>query len=722
MRLIPIADPLFLPVDRATGGGDAMALLRQGLALHRQGRLDAAAAAYERALAAAPNTPQTAHLLGLVEHQRGNQARARQLIGRALKAQPRNADYLTDMALVLGALGQPAEAEASIRAALAARPAGVRALSLLASILVQSRRHEEAVETYRTALRHDPGNAGIHNNLGSTLSILGERLAAIAELRQAVTLDPTSADAHSNLGHALNETGEYEAAIAACRAALRLAPDAAGPHFNLGMALLNNGQHAEAAEAFRAVLRQQPRSVEAMRGLGDALLRLGRTEEGLDHYRQAVAERPNYPAAISNILFLQNYRAETSVAAAVAEARRFGRLVSNPKATVTNHRNVADPSRRLRVGLVSGDLGAHPVGRFLDAPLAAIDRSTIELFAYATANRDDAMTERLRQRIPNWREVRHLPDAELAALIQGDRIDILLDMAGHTAGNRLGVFARKPAPIAVTWLGYFATTGLEAIDYVLANRWVIPPEEEDQWVETPWRLPGTYLCFSPPAASIEVGPLPAAASGLITFGSANNLNKLSDETVRCWAQVLEAVPGSRLLLRTAVFDDPRLSQETRRRFELAGASGERLVLDPSVTDYGEHLARYNQIDIALDPFPYAGGTTSIEALWMGVPVLTRRGDRYVSHMGENIMHNMGMPEWIAADSDDYVRKAQAVAANLPELALLRAGLRDRLTASPLMDAPAFARNLEAAFRQMWERWCAERTDGGEALPAAPDSP
>ena len=715
MYLFLTADLPRLPPERPTGGGgDALALLRQGLALHRQGELDAAATLYRRVLAAAPSTAQAAHLLGLLEHQRGNQVQAQQFIGQALALQPRNPDYLTDMGLVLNALGRRDQAQASIRAALAVRPGDVRALNLLGGMLVQQGQHEEAVAHYRQALLHEPNNASLHSNLGSALTALGEKQGAIAELRQAVALDPASVDAQSNLGYALNEVGQYDEAIAHCREALRLAPSAPGPRFNLGLALLGNGEHSEAAEAFRAVIAQQPKFVEAMRGLGDALVKLGRTDEGLAEYRRAIALRPNYAAGLSNLLFHQNYRADGRVEAAVAEARRFGDLITDPAEVVTNHRNSPDPERRLRVGLVSGDLCAHPVGRFLDGPLAEIDRGQIDLYAYATIDREDAMTARLRESIPNWRKVAHLSDAETAALVQGDGIDILLDMGGHSRGNRLRVFARKPAPVAVTWLGYFATTGLPAIDYVLASPWVIPEAEAAQWVETPWRLPDTYLCFHRPPYPVAVGPLPAAANGFITFGSANNINKLSDETVACWAAVLRAVPASRLLLRTAALGKAEIAERTAARFGEHGIAAGRLILQPAVTDYAEHLSRYHQVDIALDPFPYNGGTTTVEALWMGVPVLTRRGDRYVSHMGENIMHNMGMPEWIAADSDDYLSKAAAFGADIPAMESLRAGLRDRLSASPLMDAPAFARNLEAAFRQMWQRWCRERHKGAQA--------
>ncbi|MDR3474353.1 MAG: tetratricopeptide repeat protein [Devosia sp.] len=704
---MPTNDLFRSPGDRPSSAGDrAAGLLRDGLALHRQGKLDQAAARYQRVIAALPGDPRAKHLLGLVEHQRGNQARAHELIELAVAAQPRNADYLSDLALVLSALGRRQEAIERLRAALVVRPGDARALNMLGGLLVQQGRHAEAVECYRAALQREPRSASLHNNLGSALTVLGDLAGAIAALRQALAIDPGHVDAHSNLGYALTEADALDAAIVHCREALRLSPDAVGPRFNLGLALLKNRDFTNSAEAFTAVLERQPRLVEAMRGLGDALIKLGRTEEGIAQYKLAVAERPSDAGALGSLLFHENYRADGDPEGLVEVARRYGRLITDSAPVARRHTNDPDPERRLRVGLVSADLATHAVARFLDAPLAAIDPQQIELFAYATSKRVDAMTERLRASIPNWRQVTHMPDGELAQAITNDRIDILVDLSGHSSGQRLKLFARKPAPIAVTWLGYFATTGLSAIDYVLANRWVIPEVEARQWVETPWYLPDTYLCFSPPPVAVETGPPPAVGNGLVTFGSANNLNKLSDRTVRCWADVLKQVPHSRLLLRTAALGEAEMAERTRRRFAAHDVGADRLVLQAAVTDYGAHLARYQDVDIALDPFPYAGGTTTIEALWMGVPVLTLRGDRYAAHMGESIMHNMGMQEWIASDTAEYVRRAAAVAADIDTLATLRGGLRQRLLASPLMDAPRFARNLEAAFRGMWQNWCA----------------
>ena len=688
-------------------------LLRQGVQLPQQGRLAEAAACYQRILALAPGQMQANHLMGLIEHQRGDNDAAEAHIGKALMAAPDNPDYLCDMGVVLNALARPLEAAEKLRAALRRRPGDVRILNNLATAQLQMGRQEEAAASYRAALEREPRNAAMHNNLGNVLTVIGETEAAIASYLEALAIDPAYVDAHSNLGYALMGLGQLDEAIRHFDAALQLKPETIGARFNLGLALAKQGHTSDAVESFRAALRINPKFVEAVRGLGDMLIKLGRTEEAIAQYELALEYQPDYAAALGGLLFFQNYLADIDPATMLEKARRFGAMVTDPAAVVKHHDNNRDPNRRLRVGLVSGDFCTHVVARFLETVLPEIDLAQIELFAYATADKVDAMTSRLQESIPNWRRVTYFSDARLTQTILADQIDILVDLSGQSAGNRLATFARKPAPVAVTWLGYFATTGIEAIDYVLANRWVIPEGEERQWVEKPWRLPDTYLCFSPPKYDVPIGPLPARSNGYVTFGSCNNLNKLSDRTVECWAGVLKAVPGSRLLLRTEALADVGMARQTRERFLAHGIAAERLKLEGALADYAAHLRQYNRIDIALDPFPYTGGTTSVEALWMGAPVLTRKGDRYVAHMGESILHNMAMPEWIAADTEDYVLKAAAFAADLDGLDVLKRSLRPRFVASPLCDAPRFARQLEAAFRGMWQIWCA----GQSALPA-----
>jgi predicted O-linked N-acetylglucosamine transferase (SPINDLY family) len=318
---------------------------------------------------------------------------------------------------------------------------------------------------------------------------------------------------------------------------------------------------------------------------------------------------------------------------------------------------------------------------------------------------DDHITAKLRQHLPDWRKVTDFSDEQLANAIVADEIDILVDLSGYTAHSRLPVFARKPAPVQVSWLGYSGTTGLAAIDYIIADRWVVPEGEEGQFVETPWRLPDSYLCFTPNDDLGEVSQSPAPMVGYITFGSFNNINKVNAASVDCWAKVLHAVPNSRLLLRYAADQHERVAERIAGQFAKLGIGGDQLEFSPRTNDYAQHVKSFGKIDIGLDPFPYVGTTTTCETLAMGIPVLTLKGNRFIAHVGESILHSAGLDDWIAASIEDYVAKAAAFAADLPALAALRGNLREQLLASPLCDAPRFARNLEEAFAGMWRIWC-----------------
>jgi predicted O-linked N-acetylglucosamine transferase (SPINDLY family) len=508
------------------------------------------------------------------------------------------------------------------------------------------------------------------------------------------------------------QAGDVDRAISLIEHALALEPRHGLALTNLGVAYRSAGRLDDSVAALRRALALEPNSRLALANLGQALNRAGNIAESIVYNHRALGMEPGELGLQSSVLFAENYLAETDPVELAQRARAVGELIARANPSRTHHENDPDPERPLRVGFVSGDLRSHPVGRFLLGALRGFGtESRLELFAYANSREEDAVTAALRGVIPNWRNVTSTPDTELDAQIAGDRIDVLFDMSGHTSSHRLGVFARKPAPVAVTWIGYFATTGLTAIDYVLANRWVVPEAEENQWVEQVWRLPDTYLCFTTPADAPMPGPLPALAAGHVTFGSFNNFNKLNEGTLATWARLMDRVPGSRLLLRSSGPDNPSQLQSLEQRLEAAGIDRARVRIDPKITDYAAHLRSYAELDIALDPFPYNGGTTTVEALYMGVPVLVRAGDRYVAHMGESILHNAGLAGWIAADEAAYPELGARLAGDLASIAALRAGLRERMLASPLFDAPHFARNLEAAIRGMWRIWCAAERRG-----------
>ncbi|WP_239482694.1 tetratricopeptide repeat protein [Paraburkholderia sp. C35] len=644
---------------------DPAAALQAAFAHHQTGRMGEAAELYKLILQHDDTHADALHFLGVLACDVGDLPAGIDLIEKSIQLHP-NAIYLNNLGNMRG----------------------------------RARDQQGAIAAYRAALSLAPGYAQAHSNLGHTLREAGDPTAALASCEQAIRLEPGLAQAWINFGNALLDLGSDEGALDSYMKAIALNPNDANAHNNVGNILEKYGRAAGAADAYQRALALEPMRASLHNNLGNVLRDQGLTEEATESYRRAVELDPGFAQAHSNLLLLVNTRPDVSLREQFDEARAFGEQQSARAQRIDHTAHVATEGKRLRVGFVSGDLNSHPVGFFLESVLGHLDRERIELIAYATRKRDDAVSQRLMPHFSAWHDVSRLDDEACACRIRDDAIDVLVDLSGHTNHNRLPVFARKPAPVQATWLGYFATTGLASIDYVIADRHVLPLEEASQFVEAPWHLPDSYLCFTPPPFAIDAGPLPAGEHGAITFGCFNHLVKLNDAVVALWSRVLDAVPASRLLLKTRQLDDPAVRHATLARFDAHGIDAARLLLEGQ-SPRDELLAAYQRVDIALDPFPYAGGTTSVEALWMGVPVLTRRGERFLSHVGESIVSTAGLPGWIAADDDDYVAKAVRFSEQRNELATLRSTLRERLLASPLCDAPRFARHLEDAFHGMW---------------------
>ena len=628
------------------------------------------------------------------------------MLRRAVELMPDDAEAHNNLGNALKDRGQLDDALRHYQRAVALNPDFPEAHHQLGIALKSLGRLEEAAQCYRRALALRPDYAYAHGNLGNALRELGRLEEAIASHQRAVELEPDSAEAHSNLGIALNDVGRLRDAENCHRRALALDPEYAAAHSNLGVALGDLGRLEEAVSSHRRALQLQPDFAAGELNLGNALKDLGRMEEALACYRRALALKPDYTQAHSNLLFAMGFLQDQPPLALREEAERFGRSVARGCRPYTDWPALADrdPLRPLNVGLVSGDLRNHPVGFFIEGVVAALAGSDIRLAAYQTYARADEVTARLKARIPRWTPVMGLDDAALAERIRADGIDILIDLAGHTAYNRLPAFAWKPAPVQVSWLGYFATTGIPGMDYLLADPWSAPPADAAHFSEEVWRLPETRQCFTPPDAPVEVRPPPSLAAGQVTFGSFNQLAKVNDAVLAAWARVLQAAPGARLFLKANQLNDPAAQSGLRARFAARGVDVSRLLFE-GFSSRAEYLAAYHRVDVALDTFPYPGGTTTVEAMWMGVPVLALKGDRMLARQGEGLLVNAGMKDWIAADVGDYIERAARRAADSAALSELRMGLRAQLLASPLLDAPRFARHLAAALRGMWQQRC-----------------
>lgn len=570
---------------------------------------------------------------------------------------------------------------------------------------------KNALHAYANAVKYKPDSASIHFNMGAAYVRLDRQHDAVSAYRQAINLKPDFADAHFALGCELNDLGQKESCVECYRRALELRPDLVEAHIRLANVLTQMpGQLTAAVASYRQALVLQPDNVSVLTNLGCALKDLGELDNALTCIRKALELDPSYTLAHNNLLFILNYLGDQPASQMTTDARRFGEVANRLAHPYTHWPNSPYRDRPLRIGFVSGDLCIHPVGHFVEAVLAALSSQAhhrLELWAYPTSPCDDEVSRRIQTFCDGWHSVVGLSDEALARKIREDHIDILIDLSGHTAHNRLAMFAWRPAPVQASWLGYFATTGLPAIDYFIADHWTLPPSEESNFTEQIWRLPQTRLCFTAPDAALEVSPLPALSNGYLTFGCFNNLTKMNDIVVATWAKILNSLPASRLFLKYKQIADVSVRQSICERFAAHGIAAERLTLEGFVPR-GDYLAAYQGIDIALDPFPYPGGTTTVEALWMGVPVLTLTGERFLARQGVGLLMNAGLPDWIATDAEDYAKRAASHASNLHRLSALRTSLRSQVLASSLFDAARFADNFAAALRGMWEKWCASQ--------------
>ncbi|MCC6428423.1 MAG: tetratricopeptide repeat protein [Phycisphaerales bacterium] len=538
----------------------------------------------------------------------------------------------------------------------------------MAVTLVMLKQHEQALFYAQKAARFFPQEGEVHSTLGSILAMMGRAKEAVPILERAIALAPASTNARLGLANALADLNRHSEVVDQSRAGLAIRPDDQELAVKLTLGLLNCG-HAE---------------------------------EAVDIATRALSNRPDDQVLASWRAFALNYLPDPDPLEIRAAHERFGRLLEGQVRSQTGFTPAVPPAadRPLRVGIVSPDLRTHSVAFFAEPLLRHTDRSRIELYCYSTAKREDQTTQRLKPMATQWRSVATLSDTDLAARIRADRLDILLDLAGHTSDNSMPVFAARPAPIQASWCGYPATTGLSGISYRLVDSITDPPGSEVHCVERLIRLDPCFLCYQAPAEAPPVAPSPVLADKHITFGSFNTLLKLNKGVVSVWASILQAVPGSRLLLKATQLADPRVRADTVQRFVGAGIEASRVEVVEATASQMDHLALYGRIDIALDPFPYAGTTTTCEAMWAGVPVITLAGRSHAGRVGVSLLRNTGLDELIAADIPSYIKLATSLAGDTARLTSLRSSMRDRIAASTLCDGPAFARRFEAALRQM----------------------
>lgn len=637
---------------------------------HRTGRLQEAESLYRLILARQPDHVDAIQNLGIIAQQMGRCDLAVELIGRAVTLRPDYAEAQSNLGDAFRRNGQLDQAIAACRAAIALKPDLAEAHNNLASALSRKGRFKEAVAECRRAIELKDGTPEIYNNLGIALAGEQQFEEAIAALHHAIALRPDYSDACSNLGNVLRDAGRLDEAIAAYRRAIALQPDSAEVHNNLGISLTDQGLHDDAAHS----------------------------------YRRALQLKPDHAEAHSNLLLTLLYSSGDDTAKILAEHRAWSDAHARPAMSrIETHNNDPSSDRPLRIGYVSADFRRHPVGYFLAPLLEHHDRANFETYCYSNSRTADEHTDRLKRSSHVWRDIVDLSDESAAELIRSDGVDILVDLSAHTRGNRLLLFARKPAPVQVTYLAYPATTGLPTIDYRLTDPYLDPPDQtSERYTEQSIRLPRTYWCYQPSIDALETIAPPVMNAGFITFGCLNNFAKITPPVLRAWSEILLAVPDSRLLLH-AIAGSHR--ERVRDAFAGLGVARHRISF-AGWLPAAEYMHQYQQIDIALDPFPYTGGTTTCNALWMGVPVITLAGRTAIGRGGVSILSNVGLQEFIAGSVHGYVQLATALANDRNRLEHLRRSIRGQMERSPLMDANQFAADVENAYRKMWRRWAA----------------
>jgi protein O-GlcNAc transferase len=610
-------------------------------------------------------------------------------------------DRLLAEAIALRRAGQLQASAERFEQALARAPAHPGALTSYAMLLLDAGQVQAALSHAARAVSVDPRRMSAHHVLGRAQCMAGELAAGTASLRRALALRPDAFEVELDLGKALYDAVSLEDAQRHLERARELAPLSAEVHVTLGNLYRRQHRDDEAIAAYAQAIELNPGMAQAHNNLGILLAELGDGEGAAVALRQALALAPDRASTWSNLLLTTSWSDRLSAAEFAAEHRAYGDYFAARIRPMARARLRARAGRRLKIGYVSSDFRAHAVAVFLRPLLAHHDRTRFEIYAFYNFTAEDEVTAQIRTLVDHFVPIAGRSDTDVADSIRKEGIDILVDLNGHTSHNRLPLFLLQPAPIQVTWLGYLATTGLPTMDYRVTDGRADPLGATDALhTETLWRLPDTLWCYAPHAAAPPAGPLPALANGYLTLASLANPAKVSQTILDVWVRIIQAIPGARLMLIRSALEQPMVRRQAF--FSSRGIDPRRIELVPRLST-ADYLALYNRVDVALDTWPCAGGTTTCDALWMGVPVVTLAGERSFSRTGASVLSTVGLSEFVTEEREAYVQCATDLARDLSRLAALRATLRDRVLASPLVDARRFAAALEAAYVAMADR-------------------
>lgn len=672
-----------------------------GIARLRLGNTDDAIRSFKRALKLRPDFPEASNELGNSWHQAGDVHRAIACYRQALSLRPKYADALCNLGAALIISGQQDEAIVNLNTALALNPQ-LPAAQLTLGELYAARDRNAAMEHCRAALAMTLADVDLLSRLALLCKKLGVLEACIDCNRKALKLRPNDARLLSNLGVALTETGQLDEAITRHQKAITIDPTLAEAYYNIGIALTGMNREHEAETAYRKAIALRPTFAEALTNLGTLALGQGRADEALTYLDESLRSAPDNPLAADNRLFTLNYTTAFHAKDVFAAHREWGEKIIATCASLPPSPQPRTQSSPTRIGFVSPDFRNHSVAFFFEALLDHGD-STIEIHCYSNTHKPDTTTDRIRAHVAGWRDITALSDIDAAMVIQQDGIDVLVDLAGHTGDHRLGVFALRPSPVQITYLGYPNTTGLPTIDYRITDAVADPDGADAFYSERLLRLDDCFLCYVPPEYDPELTQPGTDQTRPITFGSFNALAKITPEMIRIWSEILRQVSDSRLKLKSRPLGDPKVAARLRTLFAAQGIAAERLDLLSWTPGIDTHLAIYNQVDIALDTYPYHGTTTTCEALWMGRPVITWTGSTHAARVGTSLLHTVGLDTLIANNHQTYVDIAVALAGNLSGFRAQYGNVREQMRRSPLCDRRGFQRRFFALIRSVTQR-------------------
>ncbi|MBM3600423.1 MAG: tetratricopeptide repeat protein [Alphaproteobacteria bacterium] len=680
--------------------------LTAGVAHFRAGRLDRAEQVYRQVLAFDPEQPDALRLLGMLLDARGDSAGAMAALERSCALDPARVEARLAAGIAAQRQGGSHRAERHIWSALGLAPDMAGAHVELANLLAKGQRRAEAIGHLGHAIALEPACALWRHKRAALHQADGRLDAAVVDFARGVALDPADAVARYNLGTLHYQRRHLAEAALALAGAASLAPDHVEAHFNRGIVALNSGQLALAEACLQQALNLRPDYAEAWNSLGAAIQGQGRLEQSLACFRRALEIKPDYHECYSNLLFFMNYLPDVTDADHARENRRWAAVLERAMPPALELDNDPDPDRRLRLGFVSPEFSREQnYMAFFEAVLANHDRNAFDIYCYGDVAAPDETTRRVASLARVWRDIHGMDNRQRAELIRGDRIDVLVNLCGWLPLHR-ALFAQRMAPVQLAYINHVSTTGLANMDYRISDRWIDPPGRTEAFnTETLYRLETGYACYTPPADAPDVDALPASRNGHVTFGSFNYLTKVTPEVVALWAEILRAVPSAGLLMKAITLSDGAARQRYRSLFAGHGIDPDRIEMVGRVPDSRDNLRVIQRADIALDPFPFNGGKSTCDVLWMGVPVIAYSGSSMIARVASSMISRANLPELVGADRAGYRDIAVALAGDLPRLAKLRAGMRARLRGSPLFDMVGHTRELDRAYREMWRRWC-----------------